>query len=842
MPFNERKIVSCAGDWEVRVFDIEYASSSNSTNCHPRIDMNPSSHRRRTGDRFWGQGLKSPPEANRVYTPEQAFAKVYTTHSDRVKRIVTEDTPHLFLTCSEDGDVRQFDLRQPSEYYRGTPPSQSPRNYLRGLDVLAGGIANSNPPLISYKNHRIELNTISCSVSQPHYLALGGNHQHCFLHDRRMLGRDTSSEMGIPSSFTESELSAATRCVKRFSPRRATSSMATGLKRLKENTHITACKISDAYPDEIVVSWSADNIYLFDINRSPDAADVQNTASGVTKGSCAGRVVSERDRKGKGLEIAGEGGSRAGGQETEGACRSSPTHSGGGLKRKRSRYTVSGSLADEAPPRRRSAHSRDREEGEERHGDVIMGDTSGESKGDDLDEELHKPAPNESESPLELTHMAPFGPSASFAASDEVVPGESLMKTAALVVDLRRELFELQSAKTAPNMPGSAVISYPIMKKSFTAAIGLAKICIDRMDSVIEKFEHLHITDEGLSSSGYHRARTRRFVQVSGALAFALGGHLQVPSPHNSQLAERYFGKVEGVIGPEDWSRGVPEKLGWIYSFVQLIINYIQHGRRAIFTIAAELGFYPEGKAPGQDAQEDRTARANLFDYIESWYLQWLDNQPLMDVDSPNLVLVETGEAGAWRMFRRELEKEELISAENRRDFWGIKIARALVLKGGHAINFSLVHSAFDEPAEEVQEREEEEELLDSILQYGEASLRRARQSRTPEEEGDGDDQEDYEDDVGSENDEDELDNGDEEDEEGEEEDDDDDVYGESEDNDEENSGVGESLYANYNNRWRGKKREVDAHAPIGESTQSYSGHCNVKTVCLSNYLSFFAE
>lgn len=34
-------------------------------------------------------------------------------HKDRTKRIATENSPNLFLTVSEDGTVRQHDLRRP---------------------------------------------------------------------------------------------------------------------------------------------------------------------------------------------------------------------------------------------------------------------------------------------------------------------------------------------------------------------------------------------------------------------------------------------------------------------------------------------------------------------------------------------------------------------------------------------------------------------------------------------------------------------------------------------------------------------------------------------------------
>ena len=59
----------------------------------------------------------------------------------------------------------------------------------------------------------------------------------------------------------------ATRCVRRFAPNNK--------RRMKahDHGHITACKISDARPNEMIASWSGDHIYSFDIVKSPDARD-----------------------------------------------------------------------------------------------------------------------------------------------------------------------------------------------------------------------------------------------------------------------------------------------------------------------------------------------------------------------------------------------------------------------------------------------------------------------------------------------------------------------------------------------------------------------------------------
>ncbi|KAK3108008.1 hypothetical protein LTR53_017856, partial [Teratosphaeriaceae sp. CCFEE 6253] len=281
MPFqSDRIVVTAAGDGEVRVFDLEYSGQAREASA---ASAYASGGRRRGRNRLY-QGV-------RYLNDGDTDSRVYRSHGDRVKRIVTESSPHLFLTCSEDGEVRQWDLRQPSSAY------PSPRQ----------GRAGVPPPLISYKRYNLDLNTISCSPNQPHYIALGGAHMHCFLHDRRMLGRDQVHESGkrvsrSAGSGSEGDelISRATRCVRKFAP--------AGQQRMKrtENGHITACKISDARPDEMVVSWSGDHIYSFDLVRSPDAGELDD---GSTAGKAAGgsrRAKESGDRKRKRRVVPGD--------------------------------------------------------------------------------------------------------------------------------------------------------------------------------------------------------------------------------------------------------------------------------------------------------------------------------------------------------------------------------------------------------------------------------------------------------------------------------------------------------------------------------------------------------
>lgn len=278
MPYSgDRTIVSATDD--VRIFDIEYSG-------HSALDSGTSP---RPGARRFGTAVLD----GVTLTESQTNARRFRCHTDTVKRIVTEDNPFYFLTCSNDGDVRQWDVRQPSKTYPQPEDSRLP-----GWARDASAADNVPPPLISYSRYGLALNTVSCSPSQPHYIALGGAHLHCFLHDRRMLGRDKNSERGSsmssPGNWSDHDdelLGKATQCVKKFAPN--------GKQHMRRNDggHITACKISDAHPNELIVSWSQDHIYSFDILQTPDASEQVTTPKVTT--SSSGTRVKDKNRKRK---------------------------------------------------------------------------------------------------------------------------------------------------------------------------------------------------------------------------------------------------------------------------------------------------------------------------------------------------------------------------------------------------------------------------------------------------------------------------------------------------------------------------------------------------------------
>ena len=92
---NDSTLVTCAGDHQVRVFDIEYSSQSSI----PSVGSN----QRASSDR--GAKFSNLYKGVRYLNYGDTSARIYRSHTDRVKRIVTESSPNLFLTCSEDGEV-----------------------------------------------------------------------------------------------------------------------------------------------------------------------------------------------------------------------------------------------------------------------------------------------------------------------------------------------------------------------------------------------------------------------------------------------------------------------------------------------------------------------------------------------------------------------------------------------------------------------------------------------------------------------------------------------------------------------------------------------------------------
>ncbi|CEI91724.1 Putative Wd and tetratricopeptide repeat protein [Rhizopus microsporus] len=182
---------------------------------------------------------------------EAPLTNMYVCHEDQVRRLaIFKNNPNEFLTCSQDGTVRHFDLREPhicsNHSVRSfmtaqrVPTRQIPRPH-------GPGVSRGCPkPLVDYRKYKLDLNTISINQLNPHYFAVAGQNEYIYLHDRRMPSRTDAPTV---------------ECVKKFT---STSDIFR-----RKGKHVTAVRFSDYNGYELLGSWSSDGVYLFNINDSP---------------------------------------------------------------------------------------------------------------------------------------------------------------------------------------------------------------------------------------------------------------------------------------------------------------------------------------------------------------------------------------------------------------------------------------------------------------------------------------------------------------------------------------------------------------------------------------------
>ncbi|KAI0340937.1 WD40 repeat-like protein [Trametopsis cervina] len=177
-----------------------------------------------------------------VYTTRQTNLRVLRCHKDAVKRIITEESPDLFLTVSEDGTVRQHDLR---------------------VHHTCGSNGTCPTPLVQMPH---ELSTLALSPLTPYQLVVAGDSAYGYLFDRRQSRRHMRADWGMSP-----DNEGLTTCVRRFgreprsfNPRRAT-------------THITGARMAESNGHE-VYPYSSDAIYLYSTRDDPTEPAERNSA------------------------------------------------------------------------------------------------------------------------------------------------------------------------------------------------------------------------------------------------------------------------------------------------------------------------------------------------------------------------------------------------------------------------------------------------------------------------------------------------------------------------------------------------------------------------------------
>lgn len=796
---NDGTLITCGGDSQVRVFDIEYSSGNRNDAATSAFEA--STRNRRFNEFFSGARYLSDGNTN---------ARIYRSHADRVKRIVTESSPFLFLTCSEDGEVRQWDLRLPSSAY---PPPRGGQGFMAHRPGLQHDDSNVPPPLISYKPYSLDLNTISCSPTQPHYIALGGAHLHCFLHDRRMPGGNSSATRGsaTPSagSHDDEEMNKATRCVRRFAPG--------GKNRMKhvDDGHITACKISDANPDEIIVSWSGDHIYSFDLIRSPDARE---------------------DQKGNKSTLKAKNGQ---------ARRSSQS-------RKRKRQKPATPSSQESGDRHQS-----RRRSEEQDTFRIQYENG---EAEDV------PFPTFSGSVLDTPEQ--MLEHARYSVLNEAQ--RLSMEIAKGLVKLRKTLFSLET--TVREATGSDEVSSESYSECFSSALELASTYLPKMHDIMRQWSYpMNPSQDTVifqQSLRRNRQSSWRFVQAAGTLAYALADQPQ-------ETEDSTFQMIKPAPGEED---PLDPAARFGYDFLRAILLWLQGGRQHLLE-GFQRRNAPRrlhGRFPIPDESEEDAIETILVPYLmelardtpivnvdasrfehDSTRVLFQTQRAAVTAfgNAVRLPLENLGNSAARYDRRRVSNPSSQVRSLDRasaKRFWIMRVGRGVLMEAGHEVNYTFVNNAFgglhttmDESESESEiEREQadidpnvEEQRIQRVelIRAGGSVSSRGGHRRGISREGaassshrDTNTSEDESDDSHAE---DSSDNG------GEDEDDGLNGWGlgSSSEEDSEGSDSDETLGRRYAMR-KARHRNVERQAPCVPHMRSYRGHCNVKTVKDVNY------
>ncbi|KAI3612177.1 wd repeat-containing protein [Moniliophthora roreri] len=199
LPYSSR-IATVAGDRQVRVFDVG-----------EDVGM---------GDRM------------QEFHTGHALTHTFRCHEDRVKRIVTENSPDVFLTVSEDGSVRQHDLRTPHSCRTSTCP----------------------PPILQVEH---ELSTLALSPLTPYQMVVAGSSPFGYLFDRRYTARESWMK---PNGVTT--------CVRRFG--RPPNVPRDDERNLFHREHITGARMATENGHEVLLSYSGDGVYLYSTMDEPE--------------------------------------------------------------------------------------------------------------------------------------------------------------------------------------------------------------------------------------------------------------------------------------------------------------------------------------------------------------------------------------------------------------------------------------------------------------------------------------------------------------------------------------------------------------------------------------------
>lgn len=488
-----------------------------------------------------------------------------------------------------------------------------------------------------------------------------------------MIGRDRLAERGSPgnistpdsmSTHEDDVMAQATQCVRKFAPN--------GRKKMRrrDNGHITACKISDANPNEMIASWSGDHIYSFNLIRSPDSRDQQEEESTHSRGDSRQKAMESKDRK---------------------------------RKRKKAERSTSAEGATRGTSKPRRARNQA-------------------SNVDDLS--LRVRYENGQIEDIALNDPAVV-PSAILEEARESVLSESQkrsMQIARSMVKIRKLLFSLD-ALTRSSSGSSDLMSH---KASFTPALGIAAAVLPEMDEIIRAWRYPMNPDEEdvvlQQTLRANRDSSRRFVQAAGTLSRILGGRLQTASSGTSSTLA-LFEQISPA--PQEGSHTSSREI-FSYDFLKAITLWLEGGKQALLQ-----GFK---RPPNQRNDNPRfpipeeAAHSGIDDYLIPYLLRLARESAIPDVDTsrfetddrrkifPSESAAVIAFSGAIRIPLEDLSRAVLPAASASEDaygnesvtsipvaqdkmaalkFWAFKVGRGVLMNAGEGINYQFVDIAF---------------------------------------------------------------------------------------------------------------------------------------------------
>ncbi|MBE7181527.1 MAG: hypothetical protein INR71_10030, partial [Terriglobus roseus] len=430
--------------------------------------------------------------------------------------------------------------------------------------------------------------------------------------------------------------------------------------------HITACKISDANPNELVASWSGDHIYSFDVNRASEPRD------GPTYSSAAGGSASTSNKK------------AAGGRAQE------------SRDRKRKRAKEGSAMSLEAAAR---GHSRQRTgSASTQPEDLSLRVNYGNGQREDIP--IGPPAAQEGPSAAPSADLPDF-----LQQSDRIARG---------TIRIRKALF---SPPVSSSLAGYA--------PPFSSALKDASSILEDADEVMRAWRYpLNPSQADVvfqRKLRHDRESTARFIQAAGTLARVLGGRMRTLGGANADAAKlEPFLQIRPALNEAPLEADSREQFG--YDFLKAVCLWLDSGPGGLVRGFTKT---PSDRSHRFPIVPDRGEDEAGIDAIDEQLIPYLlrlasATTPILNIEaSPfevddNRVLFASEQAAVLAFAQAvKIPFEDLTSgavvpatpssadraaAQDRRAalrFWGLKVGRGMLIGAAEGVDFRRVDTAF---------------------------------------------------------------------------------------------------------------------------------------------------